>query len=65
MQELNYWIATVMIAISGIALNLYYNGRVLEAPEKKQEIGNRMKWAGLIWFFIVSLIFIIFMIINC
>ncbi|MDY6892882.1 MAG: hypothetical protein SVO26_04090 [Chloroflexota bacterium] len=42
MESINLWIFTVIIAMSGIALHLYYEGKVLARPENSRKIGEQM-----------------------
>ena len=64
MESINLWIVTVIIAISGIALHLYYQGKVLAKPEDTKKIGQQMWIAGLMWFIIIIGLFITFLVIN-
>jgi hypothetical protein len=64
MESINLWIATVMIAISGIALHLYYQGRVLAKPENSKKIGEQMWKASLAWFVTLTALFVAFLVIN-
>ena len=64
MESINLWIITVMIAMSGIALHLYYQGKVLAKPENSKKIGKQMWIASLIWFVTIIGLFITFLIIN-
>lgn len=64
MESINLWIITVIIAISGIALHLYYQGRVLAKPEDAKKIGQQMWIASLMWFIIIIGLFITFLVIN-
>ena len=64
MESINLWIATVIIAMSGIALHLYYQGRVLAKPEDTKRIGKQMWKAGIMWFVIIIGLFITFLVIN-
>ena len=64
MESINLWIATVMIAMSGIALHLYYQGRVLAKPEDTKRIGEKMWKVGIGWLVIIMVLFIIFLVIN-
>lgn len=64
MENINLWIVTVMIAMGGIALHLYYQGRVLAKPENSKKIGEQMWKASLVWFVIIIGLFITFLFIN-
>ena len=58
MESINLWITTVIIAVSGIALHLYYQGRVLAKPKDTKRIGEQMWKVGLMWFVIIIGLFI-------
>ena len=64
MESINLWIITVIIAMSGISLHLYYQGRVLAKPEDTKRIGEQMWKAGLVWFVIIIGLFVAFLVIN-
>lgn len=64
MESINLWIATVIIAMSGIALHLYYQGKVLVKPEDTKKIGKQMWIVSIIWFVIITGLFITFLVIN-
>ena len=64
MESINLWIATVLIAMGGIALHLYYQGKVLAEPQNSKKIGESMKKASWIWFAVIAGLFIAFLIIN-
>jgi uncharacterized membrane protein YidH (DUF202 family) len=64
MENINLWIITVMIAISGIALHLYYQGKVLAKPENSRKIGEQMWKASIAWIVTIICLFVAFLIIN-
>lgn len=64
MESINLWIATAIIAMSGIALHLYYQGKVLAKPENSKKIGEQMWKVSLMWLVIIIGLFITFLVIN-
>lgn len=64
MESVNLWIITVIIAMSGITLHLYYQGKVLAKPENSRKIGEQMWKGSLIWLVLIIGLFISFLFIN-
>lgn len=64
METINLWIATVLIAMSSIALHLYYQGKVLAEPHNSKKIGEGMKKASWVWFLVLAGLFTAFIVIN-
>jgi len=60
MEDSAKWLGGLAIALSGVALSLWFQGRALEHPEKSQKIGRLMKWSGIWWLILAVLVFIVF-----
>ena len=59
MNDVVYWLIGIALAMSGIGLGLYYQGRYLLAPEgEKLKRARDIKYVG-IWWLIMGIVYLI------
>lgn len=46
MTEMGLWLIGIILAMVGIGMNMYYQGKILLEPEKNETTGGHLKRGG-------------------